>query len=74
MLGGCALQQYKKQILKQILPLLTRLHQWFQGCQKIIVIVIDFLITLPSIVHCKYLQGFTGTLRGFSALSAGKIL
>ena len=25
-------------------------------------------------LHCKRLQGFTGTLRGFSAISAGKTL
>ena len=27
-----------------------------------------------GVVHCKCLQGFTGTLRGFSAISAGKNL
>ena len=25
-------------------------------------------------IHCKCLQGFTGTMRGFSAISVGKIL
>ena len=29
---------------------------------------------VSTYVHCKCLQGFTGTLQGFSAISAGKIL
>ena len=29
---------------------------------------------IPGNMHCKCLQGFTGTLRGFSAISAGKTL